>query len=247
MASNFVASDNTLFEISVSANEEEHLGEYSYSKSIGPLVQNTKYRISISGSSYDSFAVEYYNSSGNKVGSFSSTEFTTPSTYYPTWKVVVKGSSKSNSYSYSLYKSVTVTNTNESSGQSNASQQGGGTSGRGQYSGTQNSAGSGGAFGLGANQTTTNYRYDAGAGGGGWYGGGTSHSDTGTGYVNYSGGGSGFVNTAANAGYRPSGYTGLQLESGSTKDGSTSFVSPLGGNETGHSGNGYARITVLDN
>ena len=246
MASNFVASDNTLFEISVSANEEEHLGEYPYSKSIGSLVQNTKYRISLSGSAYDSFTVEYYNSSGNKVGAFSSTEFTTPSTYYPTWKVVVKGSSKSNSYSYSLYKSVTVTNTNESSGQSNASQQGGGTSGRGQYPGTQNSAGSGGDFGLGANQTTTNYRYDAGAGGGGWYGGGTNKSDTSTSYVNYSGGGSGFVNTAANAGYRPSGYTGLQLESGSTKDGSTSFASPSGGNETGHSGNGYARITVVE-
>ena len=146
-------------------------------------------------------------------------------------------------YSYT----ETTTDTTISSGQSNASQQGGGASGRGQHPGTQNSAGSGGAFGLGANQTTTNYRYDAGAGGGGWYGGGKGQSDTGTNYVNYSGGGSGFVNTAANAGYRPSGYTGLQLESGSTKDGSTSFVSPLGGNETGHSGNGYARITVLDN
>ena len=246
MASNFVASDGTLFEISVSANEEEHLGEYSYSKSIGSLSQSTKYRISLSGSSYNSFEVEYYNSSGNKVGSFSSTEFTTPSTYYPTWKVVVKGSSKSNSYSYKLYKSVTVTNTNEFSGQSNASQQGGGVSGKGQYPGTQNSAGSGGDFGLGANQTTSNYRYVSGAGGGGWYGGGKGQSDTGTNYVNYSGGGSGFVNTAANAGYRPSGYTGLQLESGSTKDGSTSFPSTSGGNETGHSGNGYARITVIE-
>lgn len=144
-------------------------------------------------------------------------------------------------------KTHTSTNTTTSSGKSNSSQQGGGISGRGQYPGTQNSAGSGGAFGLGANQTTSNYRYVSGAGGGGWYGGGKGQSDTGTNYVNFSGGGSGFVNTAANAGYRPSGYTGLQLESGSTKDGSTSFVSPSGGNETGHSGNGYARITVLDN
>lgn len=145
------------------------------------------------------------------------------------------------------YKSTeTETSTSTSSGQSNSSQQGGGTNGCGQYPGTQNSAGSGGEFGLGGNQSTTNYRYDAGAGGGGWYGGGTSHSDTGTGYVNYSGGGSGFVNTAANAGYRPSGYTGLQLDSGSTQDGSTSFASPSGGNETGHSGDGYARITVIE-
>lgn len=245
MANGFVYSENTVISVSVQVDEEEHLGEYSYSKSIGSLSQSTKYRISLSGSSYNSFEVEYYNSSGNKVGSFSSTEFTTPSTYYPTWKVVVKGSSKSNSYSYKLYKSVTVTNTNESSGQSNASQQGGGTSGRGQYPGTQNSAGSGGDFGLGANQTTTNYLYDAGAGGGGWYGGGTSQSDSSTNYVNYSGGGSGFVNTQANSNYRPSNYTGLELDSGSTKDGSTSFPAPSGGNETGHSGNGYARITVL--
>lgn len=145
-----------------------------------------------------------------------------------------------------VYKYVTDISTSTSSGKSNSSQQGGGTNGCGQYPGTQNSAGSGGEFGLGGNQSTTNYRYDAGAGGGGWYGGGTSHSDTGTGYVNYSGGGSGFVNTAANAGYRPSGYTGLQLDSGSTQDGSTSFASPSGGNETGHSGDGYARITVIE-
>lgn len=134
-----------------------------------------------------------------------------------------------------------------SSEKSNSSQQGGGTSGRGQYPGTQNSAGSGGAFGLGANQTTSNYRYVSGAGGGGWYGGGKGQSDTGTNYVNYSGGGSGFVNTAANAGYRPSGYTGLQLDSGTTTAGNSSHPSTSGGTETGHSGNGYARITVLDN
>ena len=146
------------------------------------------------------------------------------------------------------YEEQTKENTQitPSSSQSNASQQGGGVSGKGQYPGTQNSAGSGGAFGLGANQTDTGYRYVAGAGGGGWYGGGTNKSDSSTSYINYSGGGSGFVNTAANAGYRPSGYTGLQLDSGSTKDGSTSFESTSGGTETGHSGNGYARITVLE-
>lgn len=136
---------------------------------------------------------------------------------------------------------------NTSSGQSSSSQQGGGTSGKGQYPGTQSSAGSGGAFGLGANQTNTNYRYDAGAGGGGWYGGGTNKSDSSTSYVNYSGGGSGFVNTSANANYRPSGYTGLQLDSGTTTAGNSSHPSTSGGTETGHSGNGYARITVLDN
>lgn len=142
--------------------------------------------------------------------------------------------------------SVNETTTSTSSGYSNKSQQGGGTSGRGQYPGTQTSAGTGGAFGLGATQSVTNYRYCGGGGGGGWYGGGTNYSDSSTSYVNYSGGGSGFVNTAANASSRPSGYTGLQLDSGTTTAGNTSFESVSGSTETGHSGNGYARITVID-
>ena len=33
----------------------------------------------------------------------------------------------------------------------------------------------------------------------------------------------------------------------STVAGNTSFIAPGGGNETGHSGNGYARITYLGN
>lgn len=138
----------------------------------------------------------------------------------------------------------TTTSTDTSSSKSNSSQQGGGTSGRGTSPGTQTDGG--GSFGAGANQETTNYRYVSGAGGGGWYGGGSSHSDTSTSQINSSGGGSGFVNTAANAGSRPSGYTGLQLDSGVTKDGAASFPSTGSGNETGHSGNGYARITVLN-
>lgn len=148
--------------------------------------------------------------------------------------------------SITVSKTVSTTSTSNSSGYSNKSQQGGGTSGKGQYPGTQSSAGSGGGFGYGANQSTTNYRYCGGAGGGGWYGGGTSQSDSSTSYVNYSGGGSGFVNTAANSSYRPSGYTGLQLDSGTTTAGNTSHPSTSGGTETGHSGNGYARITVIE-
>lgn len=138
-----------------------------------------------------------------------------------------------------------TTDTSTSSGNSNQSQQGGGISGKGQYPGTQTSAGSGGGFGYGGNQSSTNYRYCSGGGGGGWYGGGCGKSDTSTSYINYTGGGSGFVNTAANATSRPSGYTGLQLDSGTTTAGNTSHPSTSGGTETGHSGNGYARITVL--
>lgn len=147
--------------------------------------------------------------------------------------------------SWQVYTTTTETSTSTSNSKSNTSMQGGGTSGKGQYPGTATSAGTGGAFGLGANQASTNYRYCGGGGGGGWYGGGTNKSDSSTSYVNYSGGGSGFVNTAANASSRPSGYTGLQLDSGTTIAGSSSFESVSGGTETGHSGNGYARITVI--
>ena len=218
-------------------------GNYLAYKEI-PFTTGRKYTInSISPSNYSKAYLEYWN--GNQyLGS--GTTVTIPSNAtrvtFNAWY-----SDYSGQVVATIYEIINVSDTSTSSGKSNSSQQGGGTSGRGQYPGKQNSAGSGGAFGLGANQTTTNYRYDAGAGGGGWYGGGTSHSDSSTSYVNYSGGGSGFVNTAANAGYRPSGYTGLQLDSGTTTVGNSSHPSTSGGTEIGHSGNGYARITVLDN
>lgn len=156
-------------------------------------------------------------------------------------------------YSGNVYVEKVVTTTVEHV-TTDTSQQtgyaGGGTTGAGYsstYEGKQNAAGSGGSFGQGANQTTTNYRYCSGAGGGGWYGGGGGQkSDSSMTYVHYSGGGSGFVNTAASAGNRPSGYTGLELESGETYAGNTSFPAPGGGNETGHSGNGYIRITRIN-
>ena len=148
------------------------------------------------------------------------------------------------------YQTQYTTQESYSDGYSNKSQQGGGTSGKGQYPGTQSAGGNGngddGGFGYGGSQKTTGYRYCSGGGGGGWYGGGTAYSDSSTSYINYSGGGSGFVNTAANASYRPSGYTGLQLDSGTTTAGSSSHPSTSGGTETGHSGNGYAKITVIE-
>lgn len=137
-----------------------------------------------------------------------------------------------------------TTDNNENYTTGNA--QGGGTSGKGQYPGTQSSAGISGVFGFGANQNYSNYMYCAGGGGGGWYGGGTSKADSNISYINYCGGGSGFVNIPSNAQYRPSGYTGLELESGQTIAGNTSFPSINGGTEVGHSGDGFARITVLD-
>lgn len=124
---------------------------------------------------------------------------------------------------------------------------GGGASGGGYsstYQGRQTAAGTNGAFGKGANQTTTSYKYASACGGGGWYGGGGGRYNNSTSsYMQQSGGGSGFVNTAANASSRPSSYTGLQLDQGTTYAGSTSFESTSGSTETGHAGDGYARIT----
>lgn len=157
-----------------------------------------------------------------------------------------------NNYSSSVTVTVTIEEYTTTSSTSTSSDYtygyvGGGVNGGGYsstYYGQQSAAGSNGAFGLGANQTVTNYRYAGGCGGGGWYGGGNSYADSGISTVKCSGGGSGFVNIAANASYRPSGYTGLQLDSGATYAGNTSFPNTAGtGNETGHAGNGYAKIT----
>lgn len=125
---------------------------------------------------------------------------------------------------------------------------GGGINGDGYsstYKGKQNSAGNLAEFGVGATQYSKVNRYTSAAGGGGWYGGGREYSNNDINAVKMSGGGSGFVNTAASAGNRPSGYTGLELDSGETYAGNTSFPAPGGGNETGHSGDGYIRITRI--
>mgnify|MGYP005806358275 CR=1 FL=1 len=77
-------------------------------------------------------------------------------------------------------------------------------------------------------------------GGGGWYGGGA-------GYWSGAAGGSGYVLTSSS--YKPGGYLlGSQyyMTNAQTIAGNTSFTAPAGGTETGHSGNGYARITLVE-
>ena len=118
-----------------------------------------------------------------------------------------------------------------------------------EHGGSQTEAGLGGAFGLGANT-----RCDGGGGGGGWYGGGTykgtqtmptsnDSDDSGRG-----GGGSGYVYTSSTASNYPSGCrlnSSLYLTNAQTIAGNTSFPAVSGGNETGHEGDGYARITTV--
>lgn len=111
-----------------------------------------------------------------------------------------------------------------------------------QTSGGTNSFG----FGLGGNT------YNGGAGGGGWYGGASRYSVS-----SYStgsdseggGGGSGYVYTSSTAKNYPSGCllnSSYYLTDAQTIAGNTSFISPSGSSETGHSGNGYCRITVIE-
>lgn len=101
-------------------------------------------------------------------------------------------------------------------------------------------------FGLGGNT------YNGGAGGGGWYGGASRYSVS-----SYStgpdseggGGGSGYVYTSSTAKNYPSGCllnSSYYLSDAQTIAGNNSFASPTGSSETGHSGNGYCRITVIE-
>ena len=110
------------------------------------------------------------------------------------------------------------------------------------YGGTQTAGGRGynasanGSFGGGGNMPSGT---GGGGGGGGWYGGG-AHS--------CGGGGSGFVLNANTAPDVPSGYLlgeEYYLANSQTFAGNQTFEAPTGGTETGHSGNGYCRITVL--
>ena len=55
--------------------------------------------------------------------------------------------------------------------------------------------------------------------------------------------GSGFVYTSLNS--QCSAPSNYYLSSAATFSGNTNFLSPYGGNEIGHKGNGFARITLL--
>lgn len=123
---------------------------------------------------------------------------------------------------------------------------GGGASG-GSAGAAGGSQTSGGDFGQGR------HAYDGGGGGGGWYGGLTASNLTspptsapGT-DNNGGGGGSGYIYTSSTASNYPSGCqlnSNYYLTSASTITGNTSFTSPTGSSETGHSDNGYIRITI---
>ena len=109
----------------------------------------------------------------------------------------------------------------------------------GGYYGTQTgpykSSSYSGSFGTGGNS-------DSG-GGGGWYGGDGGY------FAIAGGGGSGYIYTSSTASNYPSGCllnSAYYLTDAATYTGNSSFTGTSGSSETGHSGNGYCRITVIE-
>lgn len=152
----------------------------------------------------------------------------------------------------SLYARVIVAGGGGGGGEDNETGgYGGGETGGTSGSGTPGSqTAPSGYFGIGGHTS-----YDGGGGGGGWYGaypaGGQTTPATGSSGSDTSGspGGSGYVYTSATASNYPSGCllnSSYYLSDAKTIAGNTSFTSPTGSSETGHPGNGYCRITVIE-
>lgn len=152
----------------------------------------------------------------------------------------------------SLYARVIVAGGGGGGGEDNETGgYGGGETGGTSGSGTPGSqTAPSGYFGIGGHTS-----YDGGGGGGGWYGaypaGGQTTPATGSSGSDTSGspGGSGYVYTSATASNYPSGCllnSSYYLSDAKTIAGNNSFISPTGSSETGHSGNGYCRITVIE-
>lgn len=141
----------------------------------------------------------------------------------------------------SFYARVIVAGAGGGASDNGAGGAGGGTSGISSSSSAGTATG-GSGFGQAAASSYTSG--ECGGGGGGWYGGYGGSSE------NYSGGGgSGYVYTSSSASNYPSGCllnSSYYLANAKTIAGNTSFSSPTGSSETGHSGNGYCRITVIE-
>lgn len=107
------------------------------------------------------------------------------------------------------------------------------------------STGTQATFGQGRNASG----YSCGGGGGGWYGGGGAYDSDSDSDGRWGGGGSGYVYTSSTAKNYPNGCllnSTHYLTNAQTIAGNTSFTSPTGSAETGHTGSGFCRITNLN-
>ena len=128
----------------------------------------------------------------------------------------------------------------------------------GTVSGIQASQTNGYKFGQGQNAFhPTNIVNDGGGGGGGYYGGTTILKESSGNSSDAGSGGSGFISGHAGCNAinqnststkithtgQPNHYSGYVFTNTVMKAGNESMPSPTGGTETGHSGNGYCKIT----
>ena len=223
-------------------------GRGGYSVGTIALTENTKFFIYVGGSGNTGGTSGGFNGGGSRAtynGGGGGTDFRIGSD--------------------SLYARVIVAGGGGSDGATNKNGlYGGGTSGGsasqsygyGGQGGTATSGGSGyssgsstpGSFGKGGQGYYSSSGY-GGAGGGGWYGGAGSYPDSSGDDVRGGGGGSGYVYTSSTASDYPSGCllnSSYYLSNASTTAGNESMPATSSGTETGHSGNGYARITNMN-
>lgn len=223
-------------------------GRGGYSVGTIALTENTKFFIYVGGSGNTGGTSGGFNGGGSRAtynGGGGGTDFRIGSD--------------------SLYARVIVAGGGGSDGATNKNGlYGGGTSGgsasqsygSGGQGGTATSGGSGyssgsstpGSFGKGGQGYYSSSGY-GGAGGGGWYGGAGSYPDSSGDDDRGGGGGSGYVYTSSTASDYPSGCllnSSYYLSNASTTAGNESMPATSSGTETGHSGNGYARITNMN-
>lgn len=239
-------SDSKWHVSTVNLSDFESVSSYrGQSCTITPSSNSTNYAFTTSLPPSSGSAMSFASGYSKAVTISSSTTVTVPSNASYLWVSTNYRSTDKRPTSVVFTGSSSSTST---SIESQVGYVGGGVNGDGYvgnrtYYGTQSSPGYNASFGEGSGIDSSTIRYCSAGGGGGWYGGGSHKSDDKISYYRNSGGGSGWVNTSSSSSNRPSGFSSLQLDSGTTYAGNTSFVAPGGGSETGHSGNGYARIT----
>lgn len=164
---------------------------------------------------------------------------------YNKCKYMINNSSTKLGENEALYTTGTLSGGSASQSYGNGGQGGTATSGGSGYSSGSSTPGS---FGKGGQGYYSSSGY-GGAGGGGWYGGAGSYPDSSGDDDRGGGGGSGYVYTSSTASNYPSGCllnSSYYLSNASTTAGNASMPATSSGTETGHSGNGYARITNMN-
>lgn len=121
--------------------------------------------------------------------------------------------------------------------------------------GTQTTGHGFGIAGNGDNTGAPTYCSGHAGGGGGYYGGTGGLQTGGSCHIMGGGGGSSFIsgftgvnaiNADGTASGQPNHFSGYKFKNMDMKAGNQLFPSPSGGTETGHTGNGYAKITLIN-